>query len=86
VRESCPVSSDVITTLHNADGDRCVKIVKRPDGGFGLREFRRDPEDAGAWTLVGGVRGATYATAEQAAAAAHAGVDWLGGVAPPGKG
>ena len=32
--------------------DRCVDIFSRPDGSFGFEEFRRDPEDMGAWTPV----------------------------------
>ena len=26
--------------------------MKQPDGTFGFNEFRRDPEDAGGWTLT----------------------------------
>ena len=47
------MTAGVTTTLHNEDADRCVKIIKRSDGTFGFSEFRRDPEDAGGWTLVG---------------------------------
>jgi len=39
--------------------DRCVDIFVRPDGSFGFEEFRRDPEDMGAWTPV-----AYYSTRE----------------------
>ena len=66
------VSSNVIRTLHNDDGHRCVKIVKASDGVFGFQEFRRDPEDAGGWTLVRDAPQATYATEAQATAAARA--------------
>jgi hypothetical protein len=68
----------VIATLHNEDANRCVKIVKRPDGAFGFQEFRRDPEDAGGWTLVGDAPRAAYATEAQANKAARASVRWLG--------
>jgi hypothetical protein len=27
-------------------------VFARPDGSFGFEEFRRDPEDVGAWTPV----------------------------------
>jgi hypothetical protein len=77
------MTSDVIATLHNGDGDRCVKIVKRADGTFGLREFRKDPEDAGGWTLVSDSPTANHATKEQALDAARAGVAWLGEIASP---
>ena len=39
--------------------DRCVDVFVRPDGTFGFEEFRRDPEDMGAWTPV-----AYYSTRE----------------------
>jgi hypothetical protein len=70
------MASGVIATLHNNDADRCVKIVKGSDGAFGFKEFRRDPEDAGGWTVVSDAQ-AAYPTEAQALAAAHAGVPWL---------
>jgi hypothetical protein len=76
------MASSVITTLHNDDAHRCVKIVKRSDGTFGFSEFRRDPEDAGGWTLVSD-NPRMHATEAQAVAAAHAGVGWLRDMAPP---
>ena len=64
----------VTATWHNAGADRAVKILKRADGVFGFQEFRRDPEDAGGWTLISDASQAVYATEEQAAAAARASV------------
>lgn len=64
----------VTATLHSVNADRAVKIIDRGDGAFGFQEFRRDPEDAGRWTLVSDARQAAYATEEQAAAAARG---WL---------
>ena len=71
------MASNVVTTVHNRDADRCVKIIRQPDGRFGFQEFRREPEDAGGWTLVSeGSRGA-HATQVQALAAAEDDVAWL---------
>ena len=72
------MASNVVATLHNDDADRCVKIMKQPDGTFGFQEFRRDPEDAGGWTLVSEAnpRG-TFATEAQAVAAAEDDIAWL---------
>lgn len=42
----------VLASLENAERDRCVDLFQRPDGGYGFEEFRRDREDAGAWTPV----------------------------------
>ena len=77
------MTSGVIATLHNEDADRAVKIIKWSDGTFGCNEFRRDPEDAGGWTLVRENACGTYATQEQAIAAARAG--WLRDVVSSAK-
>lgn len=77
------MTSRVMATLHNEDADRAVKIIKRSDGTFGCNEFRRDPEDAGGWTLVRENASGTYATQAQAVAAARAG--WLRDVVSSAK-
>ena len=77
------MASGVIATLHNKDGDRAVKIMKGADGTFGFNEFRRDPEDAGGWTLVRENPQGSYPTQEQAVAVACAG--WLRDTASPMK-
>ena len=79
------MSSNVIATLHDDDGHRCVKITKGPDGSFGFKEFRKDPEDAGGWTLVNDTPPAIYATEAQATAAARAGIAWFREMAPAAK-
>jgi hypothetical protein len=60
--------------------DRCVDIFLRPDGTFGFEEFRRDPEDRGAWTPVAYFSGQDYDTEAEALAAARTRVPWLGDV------
>jgi hypothetical protein len=60
--------------------DRCVDIFARPDGTFGFEEFRRDPEDMGAWTPVAYYSERAFATEANALAAARAAVPWLAGV------
>jgi hypothetical protein len=71
------MAKGVVTSLHNDDVDRCVDIIKHADGAFGFKEFRRDPEDGGGWTLVSHNSKAIYATEALAIAAARAGVAWL---------
>jgi hypothetical protein len=71
------MASNVVTSLHNDDVDRCVDIVRLADGTFGFKEFRRDPEDSGGWTLVGYNPRGRYASEAQAIAAATATVAWL---------
>jgi hypothetical protein len=59
--------------------DRCVDIFVRPDGTFGFEEFRRDPEDMGAWTPIAYYSGREYRSEEETIAAAREAVVWLAG-------
>jgi len=67
----------VITSLEDADGFRCVDILVHSDGTFGFKEFRRDPEDSGRWTLMNDYSGRRYSSKAEALDAAAASVPWL---------
>jgi hypothetical protein len=67
----------VLASLENAEHDRCVDLFRRPDGSFGFEEFRRDPEDAGAWTPVQFYARRSFASKQEALAAAKQAVAWL---------
>jgi hypothetical protein len=67
----------VLASLENDTHDRCVDIFLRPDGSYGFEEFRRDPEDAGAWTPVRFYAGKSFATKDEALAEATRAVTWL---------
>jgi len=67
----------VLASWESSDQLRCVDIFSRPDGSFGFEEFRRDPEDMGAWTPVAYFSGATYATQPDVEGAAKRAVPWL---------
>jgi hypothetical protein len=67
----------VRASLENAERNRCVDLFRRPDGSFGFEEFRRDPEDAGAWTPVQFHARLRFATQDEALAAARRAVAWL---------
>jgi len=67
----------VFNSIETDDGTRCVDLFFRPDGTYGFEEFRRDPEDAGAWTPVQYFSGAVFASKEEALAAAAKAVVWL---------
>ncbi len=69
----------VFTSIENAEADRCVDLFTRPDGSYGFEEFRRDVEDAGAWTPVQYYSGAVYASKADAVAVATRVVGWLAG-------
>src|SRR2546430_17180696 len=64
-------------SLEDADGFRCVDILERPDGTFSFKEFRRDPEDAGRWTLLGDYSQHSYPTKDDALRAAATNLGWF---------
>ena len=66
--------------------DRCVDIFARPDGTFGFEEFRRDPEDMGAWTPVAYYSERVYPSEADALVAACDAVPWLSAVLGRGQG
>lgn len=64
-------------SVENAEHDRCVDLFSRPDGSFGFEEFRRDPEDAGAWTPVAYFSAGAFPSRAAAEAAARRPVRWF---------
>lgn len=66
-----------ILSLEGDDGRRCVDILPLPAGGFGFKEFRRDPEDRGGWTLVADYSATRYEGRAAAIAAAAERIAWL---------
>ena len=70
-------ASMVLSSIENAEADRCVDLFVRPDGTFGFEEYRRDPEDRGGWTPVTGYAGIAFPTREAAMAEARRRVPWL---------
>ena len=67
----------VLKSIETDDGHRCVDLFRRPDGTFGYEEFRRDPEDQGAWTPMRFASALIYASLDEARAAATAAVAWM---------
>lgn len=67
----------VFDSVENREHDRCVDLFSRPDGSYGFEEFRRDPEDAGAWTPVAYHSAVRFGSAAEASAAAVGKVAWL---------
>jgi hypothetical protein len=68
----------VLASHQTDEANRCVDIFSRPDGTYGFEEFRRDPEDMGAWTPVRYFSGRAYPTEIDAVEAARSAVSWLG--------
>ena len=67
----------VMESIENAQHDRCVDLFVRPDGSFGFEEFRRDVEDAGAWTPVSYFSGLRHVSKSEALAEAARRVAWF---------
>src|SRR5262249_16828697 len=67
----------VVASIENAEHDRGYDLLSRPDGRYGFEEFRRDAEDAGAWTPVQYYSDAVFASRDMALAAAAREVAWL---------
>jgi hypothetical protein len=67
----------VLVSLEDPQGLRCVDIFRRADGSFGFKEFRRDPEDRGGWTMTADFSHLTYPSQDAALAAATATLGWL---------
>jgi hypothetical protein len=67
----------VFNSIENREHDRCVDLFQRPNGTYGFEEFRRDVEDAGAWTPIQYYSGASYPTKEIALSTAINSVAWL---------
>jgi hypothetical protein len=67
----------ILGSYETREHNRCVDVFARPDGTFGFEEFRRDPEDMGAWYDVAYFAEHRYATREEAEHAARREVHWL---------
>ena len=67
----------VLESIENGEHNRCVDLFRRPDGSWGFEEFRRDVEDAGAWTPVAYYSARSFPTRQAAFAAATRAVAWL---------
>jgi hypothetical protein len=67
----------VLASHQTPEGDRCVDIFSRPNGTFGFEEFRKDPEDMGAWTPVRYFSGLEYPTEDAVIEAAMSAIPWF---------
>jgi hypothetical protein len=67
----------VMASFEDADGFRCVDVFQHSDGTYGFKEFRRDPEDAGRWTLVGDYSHRSFPSKEEALDAAANSLVWF---------
>ncbi|HUY16900.1 MAG TPA: hypothetical protein VMV11_04980 [Acidimicrobiales bacterium] len=71
-------SWSVLNSHQTFDGMHCVDVFSRPNGTFGFEEFRRDPEDRGAWTPIGYFSNHEYDSVADVLVGARRNVTWLG--------
>ena len=67
----------VLLSLEDREGLRCVDIIRRDDGTFTFKEFRKDVEDPVRWYLVNDFSATSFDSREAAVAGATAAVPWL---------
>jgi hypothetical protein len=67
----------VVASHETPERDRCVDVFSRPDGTWGFEEFRKDPEDMGAWTPLSYFSGREYPNEAGAVDAAKQAIPWL---------
>ena len=67
----------VLQSIEDDTGDRCVDILCLPSGLFTFRECRRDPEDSHGWRHLSGGDPQSFETEAAARQAAIAAVPWL---------
>lgn len=71
------MNAAIINSIEDNDGLRCADIARGDDGRFYFREFRRDPEDGGRWTLTADYSATRYPAEADAIAAASIRLPWL---------
>ena len=71
------MSTKVINSIENFEGDHCVDVFVRVNGTFGFEEYRRDPEDNSGWFPIGHYSSQVFDTEEEALTRAKASVWWL---------
>ena len=67
----------VVASLEDDTGDRCVDIIKSPDGSYTFAECRRDPEDSHGWRRLSEAPGDSFPTEFAAYNAALKAAPWL---------
>jgi hypothetical protein len=66
-----------VKSVASLDQTRCIDIVGDGSGRFTVKEFRRDPEDGGRWTLVADHSAISYGSEAEAIAAMRRELPWL---------
>lgn len=67
----------VLAIIEGRGNSLCLDVFRHPDGCYGFQEYRRDPEDLGAWTPLARTAGGAYPSRDAALQAAKRNVPWL---------
>ncbi len=67
----------VLTSIEDETGDRCVDIIRQPDGRFAYRECRRDPEDGHGWRYLSQAEPPMFESEAAARLAAKEAIGWM---------
>lgn len=68
---------DVIHSVEDEHGERCVDFIARTDGTVVFKVYRKDPEDYGRWSLLSDHSAVAYSSEESAYKAARERLGWL---------
>jgi hypothetical protein len=66
-----------VKSIASQDQTRCIDVVGDSAGRFTVKEFRRDPEDGGRWTLVADHSARSYGSETEAIDAMRRELPWL---------
>lgn len=72
-----PKANTVVRSINMEGAQLCVDVFQRPDGTYGLDEFRRDPEDNRGWYSIGHYGDQVFESSEVAFDRAQESVSWL---------
>ncbi len=67
----------IVVSIEDDWGLRCVDLTRHVNGQVTFKEFRRDPEDGGRWTLVADYSLTAYASTALAINAACTAIPWM---------
>ncbi|MFN2556775.1 MAG: hypothetical protein ABR592_07850 [Nitriliruptorales bacterium] len=77
------VSLGLARASYELDRSYCVDLFVRPEGTFGFEHFKRDIDDGGSWTPIGGYAEMRFDSERAALEAARRTVAWLKDCLPP---
>ena len=66
-----------IRSIEDPSGTHCIDLFSHPDNTITAKQFRRDPEDEGRWSLIADYSSIHYLTESDAIASLSNSVPWL---------